>query len=51
MNWYSFKILSIFVINNEDNSEYEVTTDTDIEYAMFVNSDINDWSDEYECVI
>ena len=51
MKGYSFKILSIFVINNEDNSEYEVTPDTDIEYTMFVNSDVNDWSDEYECVI
>ena len=47
MKWYSFKILSIFVINNEDNYEYEVTPDTDIEYAMFVNSDVNDWPDEY----
>ena len=51
MKGYSFKILSIFIINNKDNSEYEVTPDTDIEYTMFVNSDVNDWSDEYECVI
>ena len=51
LNGYSFKILSIFLIDNEDNSEYEIEADADIEYAMLADSDIDDWTDDFDSVV
>lgn len=51
LNGYSFKILSIFLIDNKDNSEYELEPDADIEYAMLVDSDIDDWTDDLDSVV
>lgn len=51
LNGYSFKILSIFLIDNEDNSEYEIEADADIEYAMLVDSDVDDWTDDLDSVV
>ena len=51
LNGYSFKILSIFLIDNEDNSEYEIEADADIEYALLAYSDIDDWTDYLDSVV
>ena len=51
LNGYSFKILSIFLIDNEDNSEYEIEADADIEYALLAYSDIDDWTDDLDSVV
>lgn len=51
LNGYSFKILSIFLIDNEDNSEYEIEADADIEYALLADSDIDDWTDNLDSVV
>ena len=51
LNGYSFKILSIFLIDNEDNSEYEIEADADIEYALLADSDIDDWTDDLDSVV
>lgn len=51
LHGYSFKILSIFVINNIDNSEYELCPDDDLQYSMFVDADIEDWSDDYDGIL
>lgn len=51
INGYSFKILSIFLIDNEDNYEYEIEADADIEYALLADSDIDDWTDDLDSVV
>ena len=51
MNGYSFKILSIFLIDNIDNSEHEIQPDIDIEYALMVDSEIDDWSSNFDSIV
>ena len=39
------------MIDNEDNYEYEIEADADIEYAMLADSDIDDWTDDLDSVV
>lgn len=43
---YKFRINSIYVTNNDTDTDVSIEPDKEIEYTMFTDAYIEDWSDE-----